>query len=151
MVEKQIEFYFSKHPHTELDCGWSRKGSSNSERSLFMANNTKFNKQETQRTATLINCAYKPDLFATALRIEKALSKGLIFVKVRFEYVDPNDSSFNEDDFAFGTIHFNEFEALVNYLLYEFNCVKLTDRKPIRRFPCYHEVEAVFTRQEGTV
>lgn len=28
MVEKRIEFYYPKHPHLELDCGWSRKESS---------------------------------------------------------------------------------------------------------------------------
>lgn len=116
-----------------------------------MANNTNFNNQKASRTATLINCAYKQDLFATALRIERALSKGLVFVKVRFEYVAPDDPSFNRDDFSSAVIHFNEFESLVNYLLCEFNCVELKDRKPVRRFPCYHEVEAVFTRQEGTI
>jgi hypothetical protein len=151
MVEKQIEFYFSKHPLLELDCGWSRKGSSITERSLIMANTSNFNKQEAPRTSTLINCAYKPDLFSTALRVERALSKGLLFVKVRFEYVDPADPSFNEDDFVFGVIHFNEFECLVNYLICEFNCIKLEDRKPLKRLTCFHEVEAVFTRQEGEV
>lgn len=116
-----------------------------------MANNTNFNKQETNRFATHVQCSYKPDLYATALRIEKGLAKGLVYVRVRFEYLDHNDPSFDQDDWAYGVIDFNEFESLVNYLLYEFNCVELKDIKPLKRKPCFHTVDAVFTRQEGTI
>lgn len=114
-----------------------------------MANNTKFNKQETIRTEAAVNCAFKPDLFSTALRIERALAKNRSYVRVRFEYLCKDDPSYVEDDWCSATIDFNEFESLVNYLLYEFNCVKLHDTKPLRARPCFHEVEAIFVKQEG--
>lgn len=150
MVEKQIEFYFSKHPHIELDCGWSRKGSSNSERSLIMANNIRRNADTPYVASPRVVCNYQFDLYTVALRLERALEQNEV-VLVHFEYLDHSDPTYIEEDFAPHVIEFTEFEAVVNYLISEFNCVHMHDEKPLRARTCLHTADIVFTGRRDRI
>lgn len=116
-----------------------------------MAKSTHFTRQEAERFSTIIRCNYRSDVYSTALCIERALAKGLIYVRVHFEYLDRSDESFNEDEWIREVLDFNDFESLVDYLIHEFNCVKIEDVKPLAHKPCFHTADVVFTRQEGTL